>query len=221
MERVAPIGLMANGHARHAWGLWWGMRAYVLLGALVVALVSGCTPTLQVQNAPAPTASAGEETAAPTEATEFEVPGAAITEDMLTIIVTYLTFVAEICGALVIAVAVVRGLLRYLPHIFGRQPTDETYSEGIRLQLGKSLALALEFALAADILKTAVAPTLAVIGQLAAIAALRTFLNYFLDQELREAERRRAVASEDDGQEGASRPRVYASERTDAVRTRS
>lgn len=34
------------------------------------------------------------------------------------------------------------------------------------------MALALEYALAADILKTAIAPTFAVVGQLAAIAAL-------------------------------------------------
>ncbi len=186
------------------------LRFVVLL--LVLLAASGCTPTLQVQNVPAATpAPGGEETAAPSEATEFEVPGADVTENALTVIVTYLTFFAEICGALVIAVAVVRGLSRYLPHLFGRQPTDETYSEGIRLQLGKSLALALEFALAADILKTAVAPTLAVIGQLAAIAALRTFLNYFLDQELRESERRRSVQQGDD----ATGAHVYATRRGD------
>ncbi len=180
-------------------------RLIVLVLGLLGSLTA-CTPTLQVQDVPAATpAPAGEETAAPTEATEFEVPGAEVTEDTLTVIVTYLTFFAEICGALVIAVAVVRGLLRYLPHIFGRQPPDETFSESIRLQLGKSLALALEFALAADILKTAVAPTLAVIGQLAAIALLRTFLNYFLDQELREAERRRDVAPDDEPHPSAAR----------------
>ena len=81
--------------------------------------------------------------------------------------------------------------MRYVPHIFHRQPPGETFTEDIRLQLGKSLALALEFELGADILKTAVAPSLAIIGQLAAIAALRTFLNYFLERELRQAEQRR------------------------------
>ena len=44
--------------------------------------------------------------------------------------------------------------------------------------------------LAADILRTAVAPTWSEIGQLAAIAALRTALNYFLQREIDGAERR-------------------------------
>jgi uncharacterized membrane protein len=47
------------------------------------------------------------------------------------------------------------------------------------------LVLALEFLLAADILRTAVSPTWNDIGQLAAIAAIRTFLNYSLSHDLR------------------------------------
>jgi uncharacterized membrane protein len=49
------------------------------------------------------------------------------------------------------------------------------------------LVLALEFLLAADILRTAISPTWTDIGQLAAIAAIRTFLNYSLSHDLREA----------------------------------
>lgn len=47
------------------------------------------------------------------------------------------------------------------------------------------LVLALEFLLAADILRTAISPTWTDIGQLAAIAAIRTFLNYSLAHDLR------------------------------------
>jgi uncharacterized membrane protein len=46
------------------------------------------------------------------------------------------------------------------------------------------LVLALEFLLAADILKTAISPTWTDIGQLAAIAGIRTFLNYSLSHDL-------------------------------------
>ena len=49
------------------------------------------------------------------------------------------------------------------------------------------LVLALEFRLAADILRTAISPTWTDIGQLAAIAAIRTFLNYSLSHDLRHA----------------------------------
>jgi len=47
------------------------------------------------------------------------------------------------------------------------------------------LVLALEFLLAADILRTAISPTWNEIGQLAAIATIRTFLNYSLSHDLR------------------------------------
>lgn len=46
------------------------------------------------------------------------------------------------------------------------------------------LILALEFALAADLLRTVIAPTWADVGQLAAIAAIRTFLSYFLERDI-------------------------------------
>src|SRR5512146_532964 len=42
------------------------------------------------------------------------------------------------------------------------------------------IVLALEFALAADIIRSAIAPSWESIGQLAAIAAIRTGLNWFL-----------------------------------------
>ncbi|MES9523752.1 DUF1622 domain-containing protein [Streptomyces capoamus] len=54
----------------------------------------------------------------------------------------------------------------------------------IRLSLGRFLVLGLEFQLAGDVLRTAVAPSFAEIGQLAAIAAIRTVLNYFLGREI-------------------------------------
>ena len=46
------------------------------------------------------------------------------------------------------------------------------------------IMLALEFALAADIVGTAIAPTWDQIGQLAAIAVIRTVLNFFLAKDL-------------------------------------
>ena len=46
------------------------------------------------------------------------------------------------------------------------------------------LSLALEFQLGADIVGTTVAPSLQALGNLALIAIIRTFLNYFLSKEL-------------------------------------
>ncbi len=118
------------------------------------------------------------------------VAGACAVEQALTVLVTYLTLFAELCGALVIGVAVLRALLNVLPHLVVHRAVSETAKETIRLQLGRSLALALEFELGADILKTAVAPTFTIIAQLAAIIVLRTLLNYFLEREIRQSEER-------------------------------
>lgn len=95
----------------------------------------------------------------------------------------------EVIGALIIAVGVLKALGRWIgQHLPGGQ---QIATESIRLGLGRSLGLALEFLLAADILSTAVAPTWDAIGKLAAIATIRTLLNYFLGREL-ETEQRRA-----------------------------
>jgi uncharacterized membrane protein len=54
----------------------------------------------------------------------------------------------------------------------------------LRIRFGVWLALALEFQLGADILATTIAPNTKALVRLGAIAVIRTFLNYFLNQEL-------------------------------------
>jgi uncharacterized membrane protein len=49
--------------------------------------------------------------------------------------------------------------------------------------------LGLEFELAADIIGSVISPTWEDIGELAAIAVIRTFLNFFLERDLENAER--------------------------------
>jgi uncharacterized membrane protein len=56
-------------------------------------------------------------------------------------------------------------------------------------RFGTWLLLGLEFALAADIIASVVSPTWQDIGQLGAIAVIRTFLNYFLERDLEKAGR--------------------------------
>src|SRR5262249_34444347 len=55
------------------------------------------------------------------------------------------------------------------------------------LEFARWLVLGLEFMLAADIVRTVIAPTWQEIGQLAAIAVIRTFLNFFLERDLEAA----------------------------------
>ena len=58
-------------------------------------------------------------------------------------------------------------------------------------RFGMWLLLGLEFELAADIIDSVVAPSWQDIGQLGAIAVIRTFLNYFLEKDLDETEETR------------------------------
>jgi hypothetical protein len=55
-------------------------------------------------------------------------------------------------------------------------------------RFGTWLLLGLEFELAADIVRSVIAPDWMDIGQLGAIAVIRTFLNYFLEKDLEHAE---------------------------------
>ncbi len=54
-------------------------------------------------------------------------------------------------------------------------------------RFGVWLLLGLEFELAADIIRSVISPTWVDIGQLGAIAVIRTFLNYFLEKDLEDS----------------------------------
>jgi len=72
---------------------------------------------------------------------------------------------------------------------FARDGATDAINDQVRLRLARWLMLALESVLAADILRTAIAPGWDEIGKLAAIAALRTVLNVFLRREMEHARR--------------------------------
>lgn len=76
---------------------------------------------------------------------------------------------------------VIRSILRQVP---------PGHYERARINLGRKLTLGLEFELGADILRTAIAPTLSRIGIVAAIIVLRTALNFFLERDIERLERR-------------------------------
>jgi uncharacterized membrane protein len=101
-------------------------------------------------------------------------------EEIIKITTAVLASVIEGSAAIIIAHGITRSIIVYIRNSL----FDSAYDVKIRIGLGKTLVLSLEFLLAADIIRTAVAPTWEDIGKLAAIAALRTSLNYFLEREL-------------------------------------
>lgn len=90
----------------------------------------------------------------------------------------------EIMASVIIGFAILKVLYRYLAFLI--LPARSVSKETIRVEFGSSVAVALELMLGADVLATAVAPSWSDIGQLAAIAVIRTALNYFLGKELKE-----------------------------------
>ena len=92
----------------------------------------------------------------------------------------------ELLSVLFVALGAGEAALRSVWH--WRNYTQPGLKKDIWLRFAAAILLALEFALAADIARTAIAPNWQDIGQLAAIAAIRTVLNYFLGKDLRDAE---------------------------------
>ena len=92
----------------------------------------------------------------------------------------------QLCAAALIGLAALQAVARALA-IFFRRGAAEAATEEVRIRLGRWLVLALEFQVAADILRTAATPTWTDLGQLAAVIVLRTVLNYVLRREIAES----------------------------------
>lgn len=89
----------------------------------------------------------------------------------------------ELGAAIVVAIGALEAFIYIIPAIFVPK-----HSLGMRREAWRGFArwlvLALEFELGADIIRSAIAPNWNDIGQLAAIAVIRTFLNYFLERDI-------------------------------------
>lgn len=95
----------------------------------------------------------------------------------------YVSHTLEIIAALVIAAALLQLIFNYCSSFTANK--KNITAEEARVKFGSAVAVALELLLGADVLATAVAPSWNDIGKLAAIATIRTILNYFLERELK------------------------------------
>ena len=111
-------------------------------------------------------------------------------------IIEYLARGVEFAAALIIGLAAIEATIKAL-FLFIRRTAPARQKNEVRLTLGRWLAVGLEFELAADILNTAVTPTWNDIEKLAAIATLRTALNYFLEREIRQESTPEQAAAEE------------------------
>lgn len=107
-------------------------------------------------------------------------------EDLVQTVVLWLILLTEALAALTIGAGIWLTVTKLVAVLLKKEPDGY---ERARLTLARFLALALEFQLAADVLGTAVSPSWTGVGKLAAIAVIRTALNYFLSREIKEETR--------------------------------
>jgi uncharacterized membrane protein len=114
-------------------------------------------------------------------------------ENVLLILAEHFALALEAVSILIIGLGGLEAAFRVLWPLLRRRMTH-----GLRraawLSFARWLVLGLEFMLAADIVRTVIQPNWADLGQLAVIAVIRTFLNYFLERDLEAASRLQEAA---------------------------
>lgn len=96
----------------------------------------------------------------------------------------HVALAAELVCVICIAIGATAAVVKTIAAVAARKMDARSVRRGVWMSFAAWIILALEFALAADIVRTAIAPSWNDIGQLAAIAVIRTGLNYFLERDL-------------------------------------
>ena len=104
-------------------------------------------------------------------------------EEQFRFVASYVALALETLVVLIVAWGALETVFAVIRHV--TSPT-RTHRSGRHLWLRFAgwILLALEFALGADIIRTAIAPTWEDIGKLGAIALIRTFLGFFLGKDM-------------------------------------
>jgi uncharacterized membrane protein len=112
-------------------------------------------------------------------------------EDLLKLLTTNLTGSIETTAGAVVGLGTLQAIWQAVVLDFNQRHSSEELTEEIRLRFGRWLSLALEFELAADVLRIAISPGWVEIEQLGAILLLRTTLNFCLQLEIDRAYERK------------------------------
>jgi uncharacterized membrane protein len=115
--------------------------------------------------------------------------------EWLTFLTQYAIEIINAVTLLIIGIGAIEMALRCLRAVFAGSTTGEELREAY-LRYARWLIVGLTLQLGGDIMETAIAPTWDDIGRLAAIAVVRTFLNYFLERDILEARRLRSERAE-------------------------
>ena len=116
-------------------------------------------------------------------------------KEWLTLFTEDAVLIINAMAFLVIAVGTIEMFYRCLRAVVVPSATGRELRDGY-LRYARWLVAGLTFQLAADIIETASAPSWDDIGRLAAIAVIRTFLNFFLERDILEARRLKMEGAE-------------------------
>ena len=109
-------------------------------------------------------------------------------KELLTVPSQYAVLIIDAMALLVTVVGTIEMSCCCMSAVIFPSATGRELRDGY-LRYARWLVSGLMFQLAADIIETASAPSWDDIGRLAAIAVIRTFLNYFLERDILEARR--------------------------------
>jgi uncharacterized membrane protein len=104
-------------------------------------------------------------------------------EEALHLAAHYIALLLEALALLVIAIGAVEAAISIFRVMLARRASDAE-KRAVWLGFARWLVAGLTLQLAADIVHTTVTPSWDEIGRVAAIAAIRTFLTFFLDRDI-------------------------------------
>jgi uncharacterized membrane protein len=96
--------------------------------------------------------------------------------------------VIDMLALVIVVYASIEAFVRALP--LALTPGPHPAARDVWLRYARWLVAALTFQLAADIVETSITTSWEAVGRIAAIAVIRTFLNYFLERDLAEVRER-------------------------------
>ena len=123
-------------------------------------------------------------------------------KETLTVVAMNMVTIIHAMALLVVAFGTVQAFVRSFRAML-RPSARGQHFHAAYIQYARWLVGGLTFQLAADIVESALSPSWDEIGRLAAIAAIRTFLNFFLERDLAQVEKREAASSRLTAADGA------------------
>jgi len=115
-------------------------------------------------------------------------------KETLMVIATNMVMIIHVMALLVVAFGTVQAFIRSFRAMLSPSASGKHFHAGY-IQYARWLVGGLTFQLAADIVESAFSPSWDEIGRLAAVAVIRTFVNFFLERDLAQEEKREAASS--------------------------